>query len=99
MNRRTCINNPDKFCYINRYINLSNITLFIKKTYKDYFGMLLVDQDKPFASHFCCKTCTVNLHRWNNKKLTSLNFGTPMIWRESQNHVSDFIFYMLNLNG
>ena len=103
MNRRNCINNPDKFCYIcGKVIFLnqkSNITPFIKKTYKAYFGMHLGDQDKPFAPHICCKTCTVNLHRWNNKTLKSLNFGIPMIWIEGQNHVSDCYFCMVNLNG
>ena len=73
MNRRTCINNPYKFCYICGKVTLlnqkSNITPFIKKTYKDYFGMHLGYQDKPFAPHIYCKMCTVNLHRWNNKKI------------------------------
>ena len=67
MIRRTCINNPDKFCYIYDKLTLlkkeSNITPFIKKTYKNYLGMHLGDQDKPFAPHICCKTCNVNLHR------------------------------------
>ena len=73
MNRRTCINNPDKLCYICGKLTLlnqkSNIMPFIKKTYKDYFRMHLGDQDTLFAQHICCKTCTVNVHRWNNKKL------------------------------
>ena len=84
MNRRTCINNPDKFCYICGKLTLnqkSNIMPFIKKTYKDYFGMHLGDQDTLFARHICCKTCTFNVHRWNNKKLKYLNFGISMIWR------------------
>ena len=41
MNRRTYINNPDKLCYIFGKVTLlnqkSNITPFIKKTYKEYF--------------------------------------------------------------
>ena len=43
--------------------------------------MHLGDQDPLFAQHICCKTCTVNVHRWNNKKLQYLNFGISMIWR------------------
>ena len=31
--------------------------------------MHLGDQDKPIAPHIYCKICTVNLHRWNNKKI------------------------------
>ena len=53
MNRINCMNQK------------SNITPFIKKTYKAYFGIHLGDhvlQDKPFAPHICCKTFTVNLH-------------------------------------
>ena len=45
----------------------SNITPFIKKTYKAYFGIHLGDQDKPFAPHICFKSSTINLHCWNNK--------------------------------
>ena len=50
--------------------------------------MQLGDQDKLFASHICCKSYTMNLHCWNKKKLKSLNFGIPMIWREGKYHIS-----------
>ena len=79
MNRITCINNTDKFCYICGKVTLLNqklnITPFIKKTYKNYFGMHLGDQDRKCAPHMCCKTCTVNLHRWNNKNIFHLAYG------------------------
>ena len=61
--------------------------------------MHLGDQYKPYAPHIYCKTCTVNLYRWNNNKLKSLNLGIPMIWRDCQNHVSDSYLCMVNLNG
>ena len=56
MIRRTCINNPDKFCYICDKLTLlnhkSNITPFKKKTYKDYFGMHLGDQEKTICTAY-----------------------------------------------
>ena len=30
-------------------------TDFVKKAYRDYFGVMLEDQDKPFTPHDCCK--------------------------------------------
>ena len=47
-------NNPDRFCYIRGNVVLSNgqakITDLVKKAHRDYFGVKLGDQDKPFAS-------------------------------------------------
>ena len=103
MNRITCINNPDKSCYICGKVTLlnqkSNITPFIKKNLQGLFQNVFRRPKQTNAPHICCNTCTVNLHRWKNKKLESLNLGIPMIWRKGQNHVSDCYFCMVNLNG
>ena len=52
--------NFDRFCYICGNVVLLNhqakITDFEKKAYHDYFGVKLVDQDKPFVLHICYKT-------------------------------------------
>ena len=79
MNRITCINNPDKFCYICGKVTLLNQKSYItplnkKRKLQGLFRIDLGDQDKPFSLHICCKTCTVILHRCNNKKIKSLNF-------------------------
>jgi hypothetical protein len=36
---------------------------------------------------------------WFSKKLKSLSFGIPMIWREQQNHYDDCYFCMTNVRG
>ena len=58
MNRK-CQINPDSFCYISSNVVLSNrhanITDFVKKAYRDYFGVKLGAQDKAFAPHIYCK--------------------------------------------
>jgi hypothetical protein len=100
---RCCKNSPDRFCYICGHVILpkrkAKITNFVKKAYHAYFGMKLGDQDKPFAPHFCCKTCVENLRGWMNKKRKAMAFAVPMVWREAQDHVTDCYFCMTNLNG
>ena len=66
-----CKNNRDRFCYICANVVLPNCKAIIsdfKKVYGDYFGVKLGDQDKPFASHVCCRTCVENLRDWRNCK-------------------------------
>ena len=62
--------NPYRFCCICEVIPLPNhrakINDFVKKAYRDYFGMKLGDQDKPFAPHICWKTCAEDLKDWRN---------------------------------
>ena len=63
-------NNPNIFCYICGEVTFSdrkaNITSFVKETYLSYYGMPLVDQDKEFAPHICCKTCEQQLRIWKS---------------------------------
>ena len=53
-------NNLVRFYYISSNVVLPNcpakITNFVKKVYRDYFGVKVGDQDKPFAPYVCCKT-------------------------------------------
>ena len=102
MNRR-CKNHPDRFCCICGQVilasRLSPITHFVRKSYHAYFGIKLGDQDKSFAPHVCCLTCVQNLRRWWNKKLESLPFGVPMVWREGMDHSTDCYFCMTVLKG
>jgi len=90
--KRNCANHRDRFCYICGQVtfqeNRSLITTFIKRTYHNYFGMKLGDQDKSFAPHKGCKTC-----------VEVLPFGIPMVWREGVDHTTDCYFCMTNLNG
>ena len=54
-------NHPGCFCNICGIVVLPNrqakISDFVKKAYRNYFGVKLGDQDKSFALHVCRKTC------------------------------------------
>ena len=69
------MNDVDEFCYIcGEYTIVPNrnpVTTFIKRAYHTYFGMKLGDQDKAWAPHMICKTCTEYLRRWTNGKKKS----------------------------
>ncbi|XP_076814257.1 uncharacterized protein LOC143460567 [Clavelina lepadiformis] len=100
---RKCKNDPDRFCYICGKVTLrsrqAKITQFVKKAYYAYFGVKLGDQDKAFAPHICCRACIENLRLWSLKKIKSLPFSIPMVWREGKDHVTDCYFCMTNLQG
>ena len=76
------MHHPDVFCYIcGEYILKASrkpIFEFVKRAYVGYFGVKLRDQDKLWAPHIVCKTCTEHLRQWTNgkKKL-------PEIWSAS----------------
>ena len=101
--RRQCVNNPDTFCYICGYFTLSrqrrNITMFVRRAYKAYFGLTLGDQEKKWAPHIVCHNCEEMLRDWTKGKRKGLPFGIPMTWREQQNHVSDCYFCLVNTKG
>ncbi|ESN93095.1 hypothetical protein HELRODRAFT_165255 [Helobdella robusta] len=53
--------------------------------------MKVGDQDKSWAPHICCNTCSVTLREWlKNKRF--LAFAVPMAWREPKNHTDDCYF-------
>nr|CAH7728148.1 unnamed protein product [Callosobruchus chinensis] len=101
--RRSCVNQPDVFCYIcGEYMFQQNrraITEFVKQAYLAYFGVKLGDQDKTWAPHLVCKTCTEQLRQWTTGKRKCLKFGVPMVWREPKNHVDDCYFCLANIHG
>ena len=73
------------------------LLVFYKKAYLGYFGVKLVDQDKNWAPHQVCKTCTEHLRQWTTGKRKK--FGIPMVWRVPKNHVDDCFFCMVNITG
>nr|CAI5868801.1 unnamed protein product [Callosobruchus analis] len=79
--------------------NRRAITEFVKQAYLAYFGVKLGDQDKTWAPHLVCKTCTEQLRQWTTGKRKCLKFGVPMVWREPKNHVDDCYFCLANING
>ncbi|XP_076031289.1 uncharacterized protein LOC143019501 isoform X3 [Oratosquilla oratoria] len=43
------------------------------------------------------RTCAESLRSWSKGKMKSLPFGTPIVWREETDHVTDCYFGMTNL--
>ena len=101
--RRSCKNHPDAFCYICGEYTLEKnkklVTDFVKKANLGYFGVKLGDQDKSWAPHIVCKTCTEHLRQWTNGNRKCLKFGVPMVWREPKNHHDDCYFCLVNITG
>lgn len=102
-NRRKCKLSPDIFCYIcgcfTTLKQRTNISKFVEKAYHAYFGIKLGDQDKSWAPHSVCRSCTENLRNWTKGKRSNLTFGIPMVWREPQNHIDDCYFCLTNITG
>jgi len=96
---RKCINNPDNFCSICGEVTFASrkcsITPSIKKAYYLYFGCKVGDQEKKWAPHMCCTTCSSKLNAWINGKGRCMLFGVPMVWRVPTNHSTDCYFCMM----
>jgi len=75
------------------------ITNELMKIYKLYFGCPLGDQDKSWAPHIICTSCSSGLRDWLHKRKTSFPFAIPMIWREPKDHVTDCYFCSVNTTG
>ena len=103
--RRKCINDPNHLCFICGKFTLlkarRQITEFVKKAYRAYFGLVLGDQDKCWAPHIICTTCDANLSYFvsKNKKRKTFSFGIPMMWREPRDHTTDCYFCIVKTSG
>ena len=71
----------------------------MRKSYRNYFGVKLRDQDKPFVPNVCSKICVEDLRDWRNSKRKSMLFVFPMVWREGKDNITDCYFCMINLKG
>ena len=100
--RRSCTNKPDVFWYICGEYTIATykkpVTNFITRAYHAYFGIKLADQDKVWVPHMVCKAYTETLRGFTNGK-RSLKFGTPMVWRELTNHVTDCYVCAVDVTG
>jgi hypothetical protein len=68
-----------------------------KKAYFLYFGCKVGYQDKSWAPHMHCTSCSSKLNIWVNRKGCSLLFAVPMMWMEPTNHLTDCYFCMVPL--
>ena len=93
---RKCVNSADNVRYLRGEIKFASrkraLTPVIKGTYFLYFGCKVDDQDKSWAPHVCCTSCSSKLNDWVNRKGCSMPFAMPMIWRELTNHLTDCYF-------
>ncbi|GBM34382.1 hypothetical protein AVEN_131473-1 [Araneus ventricosus] len=100
---RDCVISPDNFCFIcGEYTVKSqrrNISDFMKKVYFAYFKLKLGDQDKQWAPHKVCRRCEEELRLLFKAKKNSFRSGIPMMWREQQNHTTDYYFYSVDVRG
>ena len=100
MPRGQCKNPANSFCYICGTLTLKknrrNITHLIKKLYHLYFEVKIGDQDKEWAPHIVCTTCTNALSKWSKGKQEKMQFGVPMVWREPLDHISDCYFCLVD---
>lgn len=100
---RRCINHPNCFCFVcGSFVTKSQrrtISYDLKKIYILYFGCPLGDQDKSWAPHIICTSCSSGLRDWLNGRKAAMPFAIPMVWREPRDHVSDCYFCLVNTNG
>jgi hypothetical protein len=101
--RRMCLNDPNYFCYVCGKFTFSadrrNITTLIKERYFKYFKLRIGDQDKNWAPHIICNSCSNSLSMWDRGKLKKLSFDMPMAWREPKNHSDDCYFCSIDVQG
>lgn len=61
----SCVNSPDKLCYICGNMvakrQLKSITEGVKVKFHEHFGIAIRHQDKPWAPHVVCTTCYTHL--------------------------------------
>ena len=100
---RRCVNQPDNFCYICGEFtpkkSQATLTAVVKKAYHLYFQCKVGDQDKMWAPHICCESCSRSLRAWLNGSRKAMPFAIPMVWREPRDHVSDCYFCLSNISG
>ena len=93
---RVCVNSADNFYYICGEFTVSSqkrvLITRTRKSYHQYFGCKVGDQEKPWAPHICCKSCVTALNEWLKKKRKAMPFAVPMIWREPTDLVKDCYF-------
>ncbi|KAI6651194.1 hypothetical protein LOD99_14548 [Oopsacas minuta] len=100
---RNCSTHPNNFCYVCGLFCVKSqrrpITNQLKNIYKLYFECPLGDQDKSWAPHVICTSCSSGLRDWLNKRKVSMPFAIPMVWREQKNHLDDCYFCLIDITG
>ncbi|XP_061433007.1 uncharacterized protein LOC133358637 [Lethenteron reissneri] len=66
------------------------------EAYKEYFGMPVGDQDKPWAPNFSCEQCKNTLEGWYRGEKKAMKFAISRIWREPTDHSINYYFCMVD---
>ena len=94
---RSYLNSPDVFSYICGEYTVADKRLkiddLVKTFHLAYFGVVLGDQDKSWASHIVSKTCKEGLRQWTKGLRKGLTFRVPMVWRDQKNHHDLLLLY------
>lgn len=99
--RRSCLNDPNVFCYICGEYIIKKFRKPITDFIKCIFFVLHVAncrRKKNWIPQNVCKTCCEHLRQWVSDR-RSMRFGVPMQWREQKNHSDDCYFCCANLRG
>ena len=98
---RKCKNSSNLFCYVCGSFTVKThrraITSDLKRIFQLYFGCPLGDQDKQWAPHQICTSCSRGLRNWLNKQISTMLFAVPMIWRKPKDHIQDCYFCLVNV--
>lgn len=95
-----CKINPNRFCFVcadylfgdkGRDLTPDNCDV-----YHQYFGIEAV-RDKPWIPNKICDTCRLGLAGWAQKKVRSMRFGIPAMWREPFDHERDCYFWVADV--
>lgn len=96
----TCLNSPDKFCYVCGRMffkkQLKTITESVKVKYFETFGYPIRNQDKQWVPHNICTYCHRTMY---NDYISPFRFVNPMRWMEPQNHIDDCYFCLTEAPG
>ena len=68
------------------------------KAYDSYFGMKMGDQDKSWATQFCCGNCRSTLEGWMRGGRKCMPFAILRIWREPTNHHDNCYFCTVDIS-
>jgi hypothetical protein len=98
-----CINLPKTHCYICGSFTAKAQRRIITRDFQKFYllnnGCSLGYQEKDWAPHVLCTSCSNGLRDWMHKRKTTVSFAISMTWQEPKNHVGDCYFRCLIVTG
>lgn len=102
MASRSCLNSPNKFCYICGEFVLKKqwkpITDSVKVNYNYVFGIKIRNNGATWARDGICNTCYRYLNNCALDSAKRFPFVRPMIWMEPVNNLDDCYFCLMDAN-